>query len=111
MAVTETSPTPPIVAKPAPESAPRAPAPAAAPVSTAAAPAPVATSDSAAKPAASPLGFSLHLDSDTHRMILEVRDPITGYVIYQMPPKYVIKQLSASAHLDMPRGTAINRKL
>lgn len=109
MAVTETSPTPPIVAKPAPEAAPRAPA--VAPVSTAAAPAPAAPPDTAAKPAASPLGFSLHLDSDTHRMFLEVRDPITGYVIYQMPPKYVIKQLSASAHLAVPRGTAINRKL
>jgi hypothetical protein len=32
-------------------------------------------------------------------------------VIYQMPAKYVIKQLSTSAQPATPRGTAINRKL
>jgi hypothetical protein len=111
VAVTETSPTLPIVPTPAPESAPRVVAPTAAPVPTAAAAAPSATADSAAKAAAAPLGFALHFDSDTQRMILEARDPVTGYVIYQMPAKYVIKQLSTSAQPAAPRGTAINRKL
>jgi hypothetical protein len=111
VAVTETSPTLPIVPTPAPESAPRATAPTAAPDPTAAAAAPSATADSAAKAAAAPLGFALHFDSDTQRMILEARDPVTGYVIYQMPAKYVIKQLSTSAQPATPRGTAINRKL
>ena len=111
MAVTETSPTPPIVPTPAPESAPRAPAPAVTPPPTAAAPPPAATPDSAAKMVTGPLGFALHFDSDTQRMILEAREPITGYVIYQMPAKYVIKQLSTSAQPAAPRGTAINRKL
>ena len=108
MAVTETSPTLPIVPTPAPESAPRTPV---APAPAAAAAAPVAATDSAPKSAAPPFGFALHFDSDTQRMILEARDPVTGYVIYQMPAKYVIKQLSTSAQPAAPRGTAINRKL
>ncbi len=29
-------------------------------------------------------------------LTLEARDPVSGFVIYQMPPKYVIKQFSAS---------------
>ena len=111
MAVTETSPTLPIAPTPAPESAPRAPAPVTQPVPAAAAAAPAPTPDSGAKPAAGPPGFALHFDSDTQRMILEARDPVTGYVIYQMPAKYVIKQLSTSAQPATPRGTAINRKL
>ena len=49
-----------------------------------------------ASPTPSPMGFALHYDLDTQRMILEVREPATGYVIYQMPPKYVIKQFSTS---------------
>ena len=111
MAVTETSPTLPIAPTPAPESAPRAAAPVTQPVPAAAAAAPVATADSGPKPPSTPPGFSLHFDSDTQRMILEARDLITGYVIYQMPAKYVIKQLSTSAQPAAPRGTAINRKL
>ena len=30
-------------------------------------------------------------------MILEARDPVTGFVIFQMPTKYVTKQFSAGA--------------
>jgi hypothetical protein len=62
-----------------------------------------------ASPTSSPLGFSLHYDADMQRLILEVREPVTGYVIYQMPPKYVIKQFSATSNTTAPpRGTRIN---
>jgi hypothetical protein len=64
---------------------------------------------SQASPVSSPLGFSLHYDADMQRLILEVREPVTGYVIYQMPPKYVIKQFSATSSTTAPRrGTRIN---
>jgi hypothetical protein len=64
-------------------------APATAPTPDVPAPAPSTTLSS--------MGFALHYDADTQRLILEVREPVTGYVIYQMPPKYVIKQFSTSA--------------
>jgi hypothetical protein len=59
---------------------------------------------------ASPIGFTLHYDSDLQRLILEARDPVSGYVIVQIPPKYVLKQFSATdrAHLGAPRGTGVN---
>ena len=36
-------------------------------------------------------------DADTQRLILEARDPSSGIVIYQIPPKSAIRQLSSSA--------------
>jgi hypothetical protein len=55
------------------------------------------------------IGFTLHFDADMQRMILEVREPSTGFVIYQMPPKYVIKQFSASGGgAPSTRGARIN---
>jgi hypothetical protein len=57
----------------------------------------------------SPIGFALHYDAETQRLILEVREPVTGYVICQMPPKYVIKQFSTSASAAAPlRGVQVN---
>jgi hypothetical protein len=50
-----------------------------------------------ALPTPQPIGFALHYDADMQRLILEVREPVTGYVIYQMPPKYVVRQFSASS--------------
>ena len=66
---------------------------------------------SAPQQAAPPIGFSLHFDRDTQRMILEVRDPVSGYVIYQMPPKYVVKQFSASvrASFETARGGGVDK--
>jgi hypothetical protein len=61
-------------------------------------------------PAPSPIGFSLRYDNDLQRLILEARDPVSGYVIVQIPPKYVLKQFSASdrAHVEGSRGTGVN---
>ena len=99
MAVMETSstmPTSPIV--PGSEQQQRAVAPTAAPVTAVAAPAPAA--DTASKPPAPPVsafGFALRYDQGMQRMILEARDAVTGFVIFQMPTKYVTKQFSAGA--------------
>ena len=112
MAVTDTSLTLPLSPAPAPEPAPRVPA-----ASDTGAPA--AASKAAAPPApsapvagSSPSGFALHFDPDTQRMILESADPVTGFVIYRMPPKYAIKQLSASADTSgAARGAKVDSAL
>jgi hypothetical protein len=55
------------------------------------------------------IGFTLHFDADMQRMILEVREPSTGFVILQLPPKYVIKQFSAGGGAaPSTRGARIN---
>lgn len=61
-------------------------------------------------PAPSPIGFTLHYDGDLQRIILEAREPDSGYVIVQIPPKYVVKQFSATvrAHVEPTRGQGIN---
>jgi hypothetical protein len=61
-------------------------------------------------PAPSPIGFTLHFDDDSQRLILEAREPASGYLIVQIPPKYVVKQFSATvrANLEPSRGKALN---
>jgi hypothetical protein len=44
-----------------------------------------------------PFSLSYHFDEQTQRMILEARDPASGFVVFQMPPKYIIKQFTTSA--------------
>jgi hypothetical protein len=64
-------------------------------------------------PTPSPIGFTLRYDNDLQRLILEARDPVSGYVIVQIPPKYVLKQFSASdrAHLEAARGTGVDHAI
>jgi hypothetical protein len=63
-------------------------------------------------PSASPesgIGFSTSYDPSTGRIILEAREPGSGFVIYRMPPKYVIKQFTASvAPVDAARGATVD---
>jgi uncharacterized FlaG/YvyC family protein len=65
----------------------------------------------AVKTAPPPFGFTLHYDDDLHRLILESRDPITGFVIYQMPPKYVVKQFTATVapSISENRGASVDQ--
>ena len=77
---------------------------------------PVAAPDTVRTPpaaASSPYNFVLRFDPDTQRMILEARDSVTGFVIFQMPPKYVIKQFSAGAadKAAPPRGGQVDGTL
>jgi hypothetical protein len=108
--VTEASLTSPV--SPAPDPAPRksaVPSNSSAVASPAVPPA--AETSSAPKPSTPPFGLTEHFDDDMQRMILEARDPASGYVIFQMPAKYVIKQHSAGASSVTARGTSINRTL
>ena len=107
------SPTPAVEPQPRSAAAPvaasesaAAPAPNAAPAVVA--PAPEAKPHETAPP---PFGFTLHYDDDLHRLILESRDPITGFVIYQMPPKYVVKQFTATVapSIGENRGTSVDQ--
>lgn len=55
------------------------------------------------------IGFSLNFDPNTGRMFLEAREPDSGFVIYCMPPKYVVKQFNATVGDVAPaRGTQID---
>jgi hypothetical protein len=68
-----------------------------------------ATPEVPAPPAPSAIGFSLDYDPGSGRMILEAREPVSGFVIYQMPPKYVIKQFTASvAPVEPARGAKVD---
>jgi hypothetical protein len=78
-------------------------------VTTAAANAGEVATNSAAKTAAPApaIGFTLHFDLDMQRFILEAREPGSGFVIYQIPRKYAVSELSGS--LGTPtRGTSID---
>jgi len=82
------------------------PAPANAPVTSA------STDSAKAEPAPtpSPIGFTLRFDGDSQRLILEAREPASGFVIVQIPPKYVVKQFSTTvrANLEPSRGKGLN---
>jgi hypothetical protein len=57
----------------------------------------------------SAIGFSTSYDPSTGRIILEAREPRSGFIIYQMPPKYVIKQFAASVGAIEPaRGGRVD---
>jgi hypothetical protein len=108
--VTEPSPTLPF--SPAPDPTPRKSAvPSGSGEAASPAVPPAAETGNAPKPTPPPFGLTEHFDDDMQRMILEARDPVSGYVIFQMPAKYVIKQHSAIVHPVAPRGTSINRTL
>lgn len=62
----------------------------------------VAKKAAAAQPVSPPFSLTYHFDEQTQRMILEARDPDSGFVVYQMPPKYIIKQFDASASGTVP---------
>jgi hypothetical protein len=66
----------------------RAREPAAAP-----APAPAASSP---PPVPQPIGLTLSYDDATHRLVLQAREPGSGFVIAQIPPSYVVKQFTTS---------------
>lgn len=58
---------------------------------------------------ASAIGFSTSYDPSTGRIILEAREPGSGFVIYRMPPKYVIKQFTASVGgIEPGRGQRVD---
>jgi hypothetical protein len=63
--------------------------------------------------APSPIGFTLHFDGDSQRLILEAREPASGYLIVQIPPKYVVKQFSATVRSNIvaKRGQGLDHAI
>jgi hypothetical protein len=62
----------------------------------------------AAAPAA--FGLVLHYDQDMQRLILEARDSASGFVIFQIPQKYVTEQFATlPANGARVRGTSVDR--
>jgi hypothetical protein len=62
-----------------------------------------------AQPAA-PIGFTYSYDQSIHRMVIEARDPVSGFVVFQSPPNYVMKQFSATTGATSApmRGSSID---
>lgn len=85
------------------------------PARDAAAPPDQAPASAAATPAPAPpqqltpIGFTLSYDQTTQRLVLEAREPGSGFVIAQIPPGYVVKQFSASiGGIAPPRGATVD---
>lgn len=76
--------------------------------------APAGRDEQAATPApktpspAATIGFTLHFDPDMARLVLQAREPGSGFVIYQIPQKYAVKLLSASAPNAPTRGKSVD---
>jgi hypothetical protein len=89
-----------------------APADSVAPAEHAAAVPPVtpAPSGGAAAEDKDPGGFSIRFDADMHRLVLQLRDPRTGLVTFQNPPKQVARQIEATANAIAaePRGQTLD---
>jgi hypothetical protein len=89
-----------------------APTDSAAPVEHAAAVPPVTPtpSEGAAAEDKEPGGFSIRFDADMHRLVLQLRDPRTGLVTFQMPPKEAARQMVATANATAadPRGRTVD---
>jgi hypothetical protein len=117
MALTQASPIPsPLVSPagverqpPSPPSPAPSTEPAPAPTTPAAPPLTAAPVTPAA--ASGAIGFTLTFDPGTERMILEAREAATGFVIDQIPPKYVVKQFSAQSSVNASpgRGGRLNK--
>lgn len=75
-------------------------------------PNPAVSPDPAVPSEAGGESFSLRFDIDTQRFILEARDPVTGMVTFQTPPKDLLKQIKAAANATAadPRGRHIDSR-
>ncbi|MGO8915003.1 MAG: hypothetical protein ACLQJR_03755 [Stellaceae bacterium] len=111
MAVTDTPSAVPVAPTPASGRQPREAAAQPdrqAPTSAATAAAPAAAAAAAPSPPVA-IGFSLSYDQATQRLVLEAREPGSGFVISQLPPGYVVKQFSASIGGIAPvRGATVD---
>ncbi len=63
-------------------------------------------------PVAESSSFALtsRFDFDLHQIVIEARDPASGFVIFQAPPKYVVKQFGGSGEVASlaRRGRRLN---
>jgi len=68
-----------------------------------------AVSSTPPKPQSTPVfGLSLQFDPDTHRIIIEARNPLSGVVVFQVPSKSALQALTDGAKTPKPRGKSVN---
>ena len=53
--------------------------------------------------------LSLQFDPETHRLMIESRDPVSGFVVFQVPPKTAIRAI-AGASGGAARGERVDRE-
>jgi len=53
--------------------------------------------------------LSLQFDPETHRLMIESRDPVSGFVVFQVPPKTAIRAI-AGASGAAARGERVDRE-
>jgi len=58
-----------------------------------------------------PFGFQLQIDPATQQVIIEARDPVTGFVVFQAPSKTAFSAVAGSAAQADPRGQRVNREI
>jgi hypothetical protein len=67
------------------------------------------SSDAPAKPQAAPVfALSLQFDADTHRLIIEARNPLSGAIVFQVPSKSALQALTQPAKSAVSRGKSVN---
>jgi hypothetical protein len=57
---------------------------------------------------APPLGFQVQFDPQTQQMIIEARDPASGFVVFQSPPQTAFSAINGSAP-PRTRGQSIDQ--
>jgi hypothetical protein len=74
-------------------------------------PAPVAPAPAPPVHIGSRVPYTLHFDTEMQRFILEARDPVSGIVIFQMPPKSAFREMEATVGeaAGMRRGGSFDR--
>jgi hypothetical protein len=60
-------------------------------------------------PAPPAFGLVLHYDRDMHHLILEARDPVSGFVLFEIPQKSAAEQfVKLHASTEEARGASVN---
>lgn len=87
------------------------------PLAAPAAPPPVRPAPAAHAPAppvhlGSSVPYTLHFDTEMQRFILEARDPVSGLVIFQMPPKSAFREMEAAVGeaAASTRGASLDKR-
>ena len=79
---------------------------------TSAAPTPPENPSRPETPAPPAFGLVLHYDRDIHRLILEARNPASGFVIFQIPQKTAAEQfVKLRASTEGARGASVNHSV
>jgi hypothetical protein len=106
---TQITPTTPITPTPQAATTARDVVPKPVPISPPSSDADAANSEIPAKPQAAPVfALSVQFDADTHRLIIEARNPLSGAVVFQVPSKSALQALTEPVKSAGSRGGSVN---